>query len=64
MKIKKITKYSAMGMVAVSALPLTNCSKQMCSNYPMSDEVHTYAEYLRQAGYYCTNNSKTGSVLI
>ena len=26
-------------------------------HYPL--EVHTYPEYLRQAGYYCTNNSKT-----
>ncbi len=34
-------------------------NEQMRSDYPMSDEVNTYAEYLRQAGYYCTNNSKT-----
>ena len=25
----------------------------------MSAEVHTYPEYLRKAGYYCTNNAKT-----
>jgi len=31
----------------------------MRSYYPKSSEVHTYPEYLRQAGYYCTNNSKT-----
>ncbi|KPK84008.1 MAG: sulfatase [Bacteroides sp. SM23_62_1] len=37
----------------------SNGNEQMRSNYPISDEVHTYAEYLRQAGYYCTNNSKT-----
>ena len=31
----------------------------MRSYYPKSSVVHTYPEYLRKAGYYCTNNSKT-----
>ena len=29
------------------------------STYAKSDIIKTYPEYLRQAGYYCTNNSKT-----
>ncbi|MBN1158792.1 MAG: sulfatase-like hydrolase/transferase [Bacteroidales bacterium] len=29
------------------------------SFFPKSAIVHTYPEYLQQAGYYCTNNSKT-----
>src|SRR5450759_3398391 len=37
----------------------SNGNENMRSNYPLSAEVHTYPEYLRQAGYYCTNNSKT-----
>jgi hypothetical protein len=31
----------------------------MASNYPTSDHISSYAEILRNAGYYCTNNSKT-----
>jgi hypothetical protein len=31
----------------------------MRSNYPKSDIVKTYPEYLREIGYYCTNNVKT-----
>ena len=31
----------------------------MRSYYPKSESVKTYPEYLREAGYYCTNNSKT-----
>lgn len=34
-------------------------NQHMRSNYSKSEEVRTYPEYLRQAGYYCTNNSKT-----
>lgn len=37
----------------------SNGNEQMRSNYPKSESVHTYPEYLHQAGYYCTNNSKT-----
>lgn len=37
----------------------SNGNEQMRSNYPKSESVHTYPEYLRQIGYYCTNNSKT-----
>ena len=34
-------------------------NENMRSYYPKSDIVKTYPEYLRQAGYYCTNNVKT-----
>ena len=37
----------------------SNGNEQMRSNYRKSQVVRTYAEYLREAGYYCTNNSKT-----
>ncbi|MCL4481053.1 MAG: sulfatase [Bacteroidetes bacterium] len=37
----------------------SNGHENMRSTYPKSAEVHTYPEYLRQAGYYCTNNAKT-----
>ena len=33
--------------------------EQMRSNYPKSEGSAYYPEYLRKAGYYCTNNSKT-----
>ncbi len=34
-------------------------NQHMRSYYPKSDIVKTYPEYLRAAGYYCTNNVKT-----
>ena len=37
----------------------SNGNIQMRSDYPKSEAVRTYVEYLHQAGYYCTNNSKT-----
>lgn len=37
----------------------SNGNENMRSTYPKSPEVHVYPEYLRKAGYYCTNNSKT-----
>jgi len=37
----------------------SNGHENMRSSYSKSADVHTYPEYLRQAGYYCTNNSKT-----
>ena len=37
----------------------SNGNEPMRSTYPKSDVVRTYPEYLREAGYYCTNNSKT-----
>lgn len=37
----------------------SNGNENMRSYYPKSADVHTYPEYLRKAGYYCTNNAKT-----
>ena len=37
----------------------SNGNEQMRSYYPKSELVKTYPEYLRQAGYYCSNNVKT-----
>jgi len=37
----------------------SNGNENMRSNFAKSDIVRTYPEYLREAGYYCTNNSKT-----
>ena len=37
----------------------SNGNQHMRSYYPKSEIVKTYPEYLREAGYYCTNNSKT-----
>jgi len=34
-------------------------NENMRSNYPKSDLVKTYPEYLHEIGYYCTNNVKT-----
>jgi arylsulfatase A-like enzyme len=34
-------------------------NENMRSNYPKSDIVKAYPEFLQQAGYYCTNNVKT-----
>ena len=36
-----------------------NGNEQMRSYYPKSDLVRPYPEFLREKGYYCTNNSKT-----
>jgi N-sulfoglucosamine sulfohydrolase len=45
--------------IITGAYSTSNGNENMRSNYPKSDMVHTYPEYLRQAGYYCTNNVKT-----
>jgi len=37
----------------------SNGNEHMRSNYPKSETVKTYPEFLREAGYYCTNNGKT-----
>jgi N-sulfoglucosamine sulfohydrolase len=37
----------------------SNGNENMRSTFAKSDIVRTYPEYLREAGYYCTNNSKT-----
>lgn len=45
--------------ILTGAYANSNGHENMRSTYPMSAEVHTYPEYLRNAGYYCTNNAKT-----
>ena len=37
----------------------SNGHENMRSYYPKSDRVRTYPEFLREVGYYCTNNAKT-----
>lgn len=37
----------------------SNGTQHMRSYYPLSETVIPYPVYMRQAGYYCTNNSKT-----
>ena len=37
----------------------SNGNENMRSLFPKSDKVLTYPEYLKNAGYYCTNNAKT-----
>ncbi len=36
----------------------SNGNQHMRSNYPLSDSVRFFPEYLRAQGYYCTNRSK------
>jgi N-sulfoglucosamine sulfohydrolase len=45
--------------IITGAYSPSNGNENMRSSYAKSDKVHTYPEYLRRAGYYCTNNSKT-----
>ncbi len=37
----------------------SNGCQHMRSKYPLSETVRMYPEYLKEMGYYCTNNSKT-----
>ena len=37
----------------------SNGNENTRSYYPLSQDIHTYPEYLSKAVYYCTNNSKT-----
>jgi N-sulfoglucosamine sulfohydrolase len=45
--------------IITGAYAASNGNENMRSAYAKPDEVHTYPEYLRKAGYYCTNNFKT-----
>lgn len=49
----------ARNAIITGAYAASNGHEQMRSNYPKSQVIRTYAEYLREAGYYCTNNAKT-----
>ncbi|MFH0841203.1 MAG: sulfatase-like hydrolase/transferase [Bacteroidota bacterium] len=37
----------------------SNGNEHMRSSFPTSETVRGYVEYMRKAGYYCTNNAKT-----
>ncbi len=45
--------------IITGAYAASNGNEQMRSNYRKPESVRTYAEYMREAGYYCTNNEKT-----
>ena len=45
--------------IITGAYSSSNGNENMRSYYPKSSVCAYYPEYLRQAGYYCTNNSKT-----
>jgi arylsulfatase A-like enzyme len=49
----------ARNSILTGAYAASNGNEQMRSNYSTSEKIGTYAGYLRQAGYYCTNNAKT-----
>lgn len=49
----------ARNAIITGAYAASNGNEQMRSNYRKSEAVHTYAEYLHEEGYYCTNNAKT-----
>lgn len=49
----------ARNAILTGAYAASNGNEQMRSYYYTSDQVGTYAAYMRQAGYYCTNNDKT-----
>lgn len=38
--------------------PVTLGTQSLRSEVPMPDQIHCFSEYLRDAGYYCTNNVK------
>jgi N-sulfoglucosamine sulfohydrolase len=45
--------------IITGAYAASNGNENMRSAYVKPEDVHTYPEYLHQAGYYCTNNFKT-----
>ena len=49
----------ARNTILTGAYSASNGNEPMRSTYVKSESVRTYPEYLREAGYYCTNNSKT-----
>jgi N-sulfoglucosamine sulfohydrolase len=49
----------ARNTIITGAYAASNGNENMRSNYPLSKYIHTYPEYLRKEGYYCTNNFKT-----
>jgi N-sulfoglucosamine sulfohydrolase len=49
----------ARNAIITGAYAASNGNEHMRSNYRTSVGIGTYAQYMREAGYYCTNNSKT-----
>ncbi len=45
--------------IITGVYPPSMGTQHMRSRYPIPDFIRPYPEYLREAGYYCTNNSKT-----
>ena len=51
--------HPARNSIITGVYAASNGNENMNSNFPTSDLIGTYAEVLRESGYYCTNNSKT-----
>jgi len=49
----------ARNTIITGVYPTSGGNQHMRSTYPKSDNIKTYPEFLREAGYYCTNNVKT-----
>ena len=49
----------ARNTIITGVYPTSGGNQHMRSTYPKSDIIKTYPEFLREAGYYCTNNVKT-----
>jgi N-sulfoglucosamine sulfohydrolase len=45
--------------IITGVYPPSMGTQHMRSRYPVPEFIKPYPEYLREAGYYCTNNSKT-----
>lgn len=49
----------ARSTVITGLYPTSMGTQNMRSQYPIPEYIRAYVEYLREAGYYCANNSKT-----
>ena len=45
--------------ILTGVYPISMGTQHMRSRYPIPDRIVPYPTYLKKAGYYCTNNSKT-----
>ncbi|WP_321373296.1 sulfatase-like hydrolase/transferase [uncultured Draconibacterium sp.] len=50
---------SARNTILTGIYAISGGNQHMRSSYPKSETIKPYPEYLKQLGYYCTNNSKT-----
>lgn len=48
----------ARSTIITGMYPPSMGTQNMRSNYPIPESIKFYTQYLREAGYYCTNNSK------